>query len=99
MDYFEVVSGLLKLRSTGGTLNEIRFGTFLDPPAWIPVIRRRGHHEQEQRDQHSRSDVQAIDTLEAQHLPPGPERAKALNKATTLRNAAEVYNYLFSNEL
>ena len=44
-------------------------------------------------------DVQAIDTLEAQHPPPGPDRAKALNKATTLRNAPEVYNYLFSNGL
>jgi hypothetical protein len=37
--------------------------------------------------------------IEAQKMPPGPERTEALNKATRLRNAAETYGYLFSNEL
>jgi hypothetical protein len=46
------------------------------------------------------NDAKAIDALiEAQKLPPGPERTQALNKATRLRNAADTYGYLFSNEL
>jgi hypothetical protein len=45
-------------------------------------------------------DTKAIDALiEAQKLPPGPERTEALNRATRLRNAADTYSYLFSNEL
>ena len=45
-------------------------------------------------------DAEAIEAaLEAQSLPPGPERTKALRKAEKLRNAADVYNYLFSSEL
>jgi hypothetical protein len=45
-------------------------------------------------------DAKAIEAaLEAQSLPPGPERTKALRKAEKLRNAADVYNYLFSSEL
>jgi hypothetical protein len=42
-------------------------------------------------------DAKAIEAaLEAQSLPPGPERTKALRKAEKLRNAADIYNYLFS---
>ena len=45
-------------------------------------------------------DAKAIDALiEAQKLPPGPELTRALLKATRLRNAADAYGYLFSNEL
>jgi len=45
-------------------------------------------------------DAKAIEAaLEAQSLPPGPERTKALRKAEKLRNAADIYNYLFSSEL
>ena len=45
-------------------------------------------------------DAKAIEAaLEAQSLPPGPERTKALRKAEKLRNAADLYNYLFSSEL
>jgi hypothetical protein len=45
-------------------------------------------------------DAKAIDVLmEAQDMPPGPERTEALKKAEKLRYAADVYNYLFSNEL
>jgi hypothetical protein len=45
-------------------------------------------------------DARAIDAvIEALKLPPGPERTEALNKATRLRNAADTYSYLFSNEL
>jgi hypothetical protein len=45
-------------------------------------------------------DSKAINALiEAQKMPPGPERTEALNKATRLRNAAETYGYLFSSEL
>jgi hypothetical protein len=45
-------------------------------------------------------DAKAIEAaLEAQSLPPGPERTKALRKAEKLRNVADVYNYLFSSEL
>jgi hypothetical protein len=44
--------------------------------------------------------AKAIDALlEAQKLPPGPERTAALEKATKLRHAAETYKYLFSSEL
>jgi hypothetical protein len=32
-------------------------------------------------------------------LPPGPERTETLRKAEKLRNAADMYNYLFSSEL
>jgi hypothetical protein len=41
--------------------------------------------------------VEAV--LEAQNLPPGPERTEALKKADQLRNAADVYGYVFSTEL
>jgi hypothetical protein len=41
--------------------------------------------------------VEAI--LEAQSLPPGSERIEALKKADRLRNAADVYRYVFSTEL
>jgi hypothetical protein len=45
-------------------------------------------------------DAKAIDAfIEAQKMPPGPERNQALNKAIRLRNAADTYGYLFSNEL
>ena len=45
-------------------------------------------------------DAKAIEAaLEVQSLPPGPERTKALRKAEKLRNAADIYNYLFSSEL
>jgi hypothetical protein len=45
-------------------------------------------------------DAKAIEAvLEAQSLPPGPERTEALRKAEKLRNAADIYNYLFSTEL
>ncbi len=45
-------------------------------------------------------DAKAIDALiEAQKLPPGSERTEALNRAARLRNAADTYSYLFSNEL
>ena len=45
-------------------------------------------------------DAKAIEAaLEVQSLPPGPERTKALRKAEKLRNAADMYNYLFSSEL
>jgi len=45
-------------------------------------------------------DAKAIEAaLEAQSLPPGPERTKALRKTEKLRNAADIYNYLFSSEL
>jgi len=37
--------------------------------------------------------------LEAQSLPPGPERAEALKKADRLRNAADIYRYVFSRDL
>jgi hypothetical protein len=37
--------------------------------------------------------------LEAQNLPPGPQRTEALKKADQLRNAADVYGYVFSTEL
>jgi hypothetical protein len=37
--------------------------------------------------------------LEAQKMPRGPGRDEALMKADRLRYAADVYNYLFSNEL
>jgi len=44
-------------------------------------------------------DVKAIEAaLDAQSLPPGPERTEALRKAEKLRNVAD-YNYLFSSEL
>ncbi len=45
-------------------------------------------------------DAKAIEAaLDAQSLPPGPERTEALRKAEKLRNAADMYNYLFSSEL
>jgi hypothetical protein len=45
-------------------------------------------------------DAKAIEALlDAEKLPPGPERAAALEKATKLRHAAETYKYLFSSEL
>jgi hypothetical protein len=34
--------------------------------------------------------------LDAQNLPPGPERTEALKKADQLGNAADVYRYVFS---
>jgi hypothetical protein len=37
--------------------------------------------------------------LEVQSLPPGSERIEALKKADQLRNAADVYRYVFSTEL
>ena len=37
--------------------------------------------------------------LEAQSLPPGSERTEALRKADRLRNAADIYRYVFSREL
>jgi hypothetical protein len=37
--------------------------------------------------------------LEAESLPPGSERTKALKKADQLRNAADIYRYVFSTEL
>jgi hypothetical protein len=44
-------------------------------------------------------DAKAIEAaLDAQSLPPGPERTEALRKAKKLRNLAD-YNYLFSSEL
>ena len=44
-------------------------------------------------------DAKAIEAaLDAQSLPPGPERTKPLRKAEKLRNVAD-YNYLFSSEL
>ena len=44
-------------------------------------------------------DAKAIEAaLDAQSLPPGPERTEALRKAEKLRNVAD-YNYLFSSEL
>jgi len=40
-------------------------------------------------------DAKAIEAaLDAQSLPPGPERTRALKKAEKFRNAAD-YNYLF----
>ena len=43
-------------------------------------------------------DAKAIEAaLDAQSLPPGPERTEALRKAKKLRNLAD-YNYLFSSE-
>ena len=45
-------------------------------------------------------DSKAIEAaLEAQSLPPGPKRTEALKKAEKLRNATDIYNYLFSTEL
>ena len=45
-------------------------------------------------------DAKAIEAaLDAQRLPPGPERNEALRKAEKLRNATDMYNYLFSSEL
>jgi hypothetical protein len=45
-------------------------------------------------------DAKAIDALvEAQSMPPGPERTAALERATKLQYAAETYKYLFSSEL
>jgi hypothetical protein len=45
-------------------------------------------------------DAEAIDALErAQKLPPGKERSEALEKAERLRNVAEAYKHIFSNEL
>jgi hypothetical protein len=41
--------------------------------------------------------VEAV--LEVQILPPGSERIDALKKADELRNAADVYRYVFSTEL
>ena len=41
--------------------------------------------------------VEAI--LEAENLPPGSERIEARKKADQLRNAADVYRYVFSAEL
>jgi hypothetical protein len=41
--------------------------------------------------------VEAV--LEVQSLPPGSERIDALKKADQLRNAADVYRYVFSTEL
>jgi len=38
-------------------------------------------------------------TLEAQNLPPGPKRTKALEKADRLCQAADIYRYVFSTEL
>jgi hypothetical protein len=47
----------------------------------------------------SDQDARAIGTLiEAQHMPPGPERSKALTKADRLRHAPEIYKHLFSSE-
>lgn len=44
-------------------------------------------------------DAKAIEAaLDAQSLPPGPERTEALRKAKKLRNLAD-YNYLFSSGL
>ena len=38
--------------------------------------------------------------IDAQEAPPlGPERTKALQRAQKPRNAADIYNYLFSSEL
>jgi hypothetical protein len=45
-------------------------------------------------------DAKIVETiLEAQNLPPGSERTEALKKADQLRNAADVYRYVFSTEL
>jgi hypothetical protein len=45
-------------------------------------------------------DARAIEAaLDAQSLPSGPERDEALRKAERLRNAADIYNYIFSSEL
>jgi hypothetical protein len=44
--------------------------------------------------------AKAVDALaHAQNMPPGPERAKAIEKATNLCHASDTYNYLFSSEL
>jgi hypothetical protein len=37
--------------------------------------------------------------LEAESLPPGPERIEALKKADQLCKAADIYRYVFSTEL
>jgi hypothetical protein len=45
-------------------------------------------------------DAKAIDALmEAENMPPGPERTTALKEAIRLRHAAVSYKYLFSSEL
>ena len=45
-------------------------------------------------------DDEAIEALEmAQKLPPGKERTEALKKAGRLRNAADAYKHIYSNEL
>jgi hypothetical protein len=45
-------------------------------------------------------DAAAVDALtEVQNMPPGPERDQAIRRATGMRNASEIYNYLFSSEL
>jgi len=46
------------------------------------------------------TEAEAIEALEkAQKLPPGKERTEALKKAGRLRNAADTYRHIFSNEL
>jgi hypothetical protein len=45
-------------------------------------------------------DAEAIEALEmAQKLLPGKQRTEALKKAGRLRNAADAYKHIFSNEL
>jgi hypothetical protein len=46
-------------------------------------------------------DAEAVDALtkEAEHVPPGPARSKALTKADRLRHTPEIYKHLFSTEL
>jgi hypothetical protein len=74
------------------------FGTFFLVQRESFFLRRdtMRKHSPDNRD----LDAKAIDALvEADKLPPGPERAAALEKATKLRHAAETYKYLFSGEL
>jgi hypothetical protein len=45
-------------------------------------------------------DAKAADALTtAQNMPHGPERNEALDKAERLRRAAQIYNYVFFEEL
>jgi hypothetical protein len=45
-------------------------------------------------------DAKAAEALiTAQNMPPGPERNEALDKADRLRRSAQIYNYVFSDEL
>jgi hypothetical protein len=64
--------------------------------SWRYIMSKRTPSSPGNRDLTAKA-VEAL--VEAQNLPPGPERAQARKKAEKLRHAGDTYNYLFSDEL